>query len=151
MATNEANLRLSHASPEDERWLRFRLGGTPYAIPVSRVSGLGDLRGIRTVPGSPAEILGLSEWRGRLLTVIDLAAVLGVGRGNGPACLIRLAAPYLHTAFQISHSVRLDTAKQDAVVLDPASLVVRLEAEILAGSSLRPCARVVDRDVAAEG
>lgn len=67
----------SHASANDEpellrELLRFRLAGSPYAIPVERVREIVRMRGITPMPHVPAAILGVIALRGEIVQVVDL-------------------------------------------------------------------------------
>lgn len=94
--------------PRTARYVRFRLRDREYAIPLGAVSGLAESRPIREVAGSPAAVLGITEWRGRLFTVLDLPALLGDGPGDGPPCIVRLAEPFEATALLVPAAVRLE-------------------------------------------
>ncbi len=66
-------------------WLGFELAGHDYAVP------LGDVREIirpeppAPVPGAPAEVLGIVNLRGSIVTVLDGCRRLGLDTGNrGP-------------------------------------------------------------------
>lgn len=52
--------------------LRFRLAGSPYAIPVERVREIVRMRGITPMPHVPAAILGVIALRGEIVQVVDL-------------------------------------------------------------------------------
>ena len=135
----------SPAGPSD-RFLSFRAGSRLYAIPLAQVTGLADCGPVRAVAGTPPEVLGLSEWRGRLLTVLDLTGLLGEPESTGPMCLIRLSGSMTRTALRVPAPVALLTSgdvvsenSQEAhrdryTLVDPAELVSQLEAEILAGN-----------------
>ncbi len=59
-----------------------------YAVPVEHALEIADLGTITPVPGAPAEILGVRNLRGRLLPVVNLAALLGITRTSPPARLL---------------------------------------------------------------
>lgn len=120
------------------RWLALGLGRGRYALHVDDVSGVVEAAAVRPVPLAPPGVLGLSEWRGRLLTVVDLAQVLHELPGEGPASLVRLAAPLQHTALLVRGALRLVAADDDELDepsiggcrharLDPARLIAGLE------------------------
>jgi hypothetical protein len=95
------------AEPASRRVLLFELGGRGYAIPVSAVAGLADGEPTRRVPGAPPHVLGLAEWRGDVLTVLDLSRLLGHPAGDGAGCLVRLAPPLQRAALFVRASLRL--------------------------------------------
>jgi purine-binding chemotaxis protein CheW len=53
-----------------------RLGGCRYALPLSGVAEVGRPPGLTRVPGLPAWVAGVANWRGRVLAVLDLRALL---------------------------------------------------------------------------
>jgi len=123
------------------RWLVLRLGRGSYALHVDDVSGVAEPSRLRPVPLAPSGVLGLGQWRGRLLTVIDLPQVLGELPLDGPATLVRLAAPLEHTALLVPGPLRLVAADDDGrdrpridgrdhERLDPARVVAGLELAI---------------------
>jgi purine-binding chemotaxis protein CheW len=53
-----------------------RLGGSRYALPMSAVAEVGRPPGLTRVPGVPAWMAGVANWRGRVLAVLDLRPLL---------------------------------------------------------------------------
>lgn len=53
-----------------------RLGGSRYALPMTAVAEVGRPPGLTRVPGLPAWVAGLANWRGRVLAVVDLRPLL---------------------------------------------------------------------------
>jgi chemotaxis signal transduction protein len=49
-----------------------RLGGSRYALPMQAVAEVGRPPGLTRVPGVPAWLAGVANWRGRVLAVLDL-------------------------------------------------------------------------------
>jgi hypothetical protein len=101
---------LETRGPVAERALLFEFDRRAYGLRLASVDGLAEAGEIRGVAGAPSSVLGLSDWRGRLLTVVDLASLLNEavpagGRQDG--CLVRLAPPLENTALWIPVAVRL--------------------------------------------
>ena len=69
-------------------YVRLTVATEAYAVPVEHVLEAAELSQVRAVPGARRELLGVSNLRGRILPVIDLAAVLGVRAG-----MARVAPP----------------------------------------------------------
>ena len=125
-----------------ERFLLFRLGTHSYALPVAEVAGLVEYRGVTPVPGAVEPVLGLAEWRGNLLSVIDLEGLLSQPPGQAPPCLVRLMPPLEHTAFRLCGSLQVADAPSPAAgqpvehaggsfeLLDSVALVRRLETRL---------------------
>ena len=53
-----------------------RLGGSRYALPMVAVAEVGRPPGLTRVPGVPAWLAGVANWRGRVLAVLDLRPLL---------------------------------------------------------------------------
>ena len=53
-----------------------RLGGCRYALPMASVAEVGRPPALTRVPGLPAWVAGVANWRGRVLAVLDLRSLL---------------------------------------------------------------------------
>ncbi len=118
-----------------ERVLLLRLARQSYRIDARAIAGLVPPGKIRPVPCAPAGVLGLTEWRGRLLTVIDLLRVLDERPTGEAASLVRLAAPHAATALYVPGSVRLvaDSPERRALeTIDPVRIVEAIELRLRA-------------------
>jgi chemotaxis signal transduction protein len=60
-----------------------RVADERYAFAVEAVREVAESFAVTPVPGAPATLLGVHSLRGEILPVLDLAAILGVGRGAG--------------------------------------------------------------------
>jgi len=136
------------------RILRFRLGDAWFGIRLEYVSGLLGDGPIRKVAGTPAPVLGLGRYRGHLLTVLDLPALLKIRPESNEVCLIRLNGANRNTALRVPSKVRMESfeencwrrSSEDApgtegeieqdgrriTLLNPEAFVSRLEMEIQA-------------------
>ena len=94
----------------EELWLLFELKRERYAIPLAGVAGVGEPAAIRVVHGTPPALLGLTQWRGALLTVLDLARLLGHAQEAGRPCLLHLSPPFGGTALHLPTSLRVGWA-----------------------------------------
>jgi purine-binding chemotaxis protein CheW len=65
-------------------YVRVRLGGEQYALAVEHVAEVVELEHVTPVPGAPASLPGVCNLRGEVVSVIDLAAVLGLPRDRRP-------------------------------------------------------------------
>lgn len=65
--------------------LTFRVGATPYAVPVRQVVEVVPAVALRPVPHSPPCVPGLLHYRGSAVPVVDLGILLG-----GSPCAERL-------------------------------------------------------------
>lgn len=66
-------------------YVRLRVGGEHYALPVEAVREVGFLGEVMRVPGAPTHVLGVRNVRGDVVPVVDLAAVAGLGLAPAPA------------------------------------------------------------------
>ena len=55
-----------------------RFGAGRYAVPMSAIAEVGRVTRVTRVPGVPMWVSGVSNWRGRILPVVDLRPLLGV-------------------------------------------------------------------------
>lgn len=61
-------------------FVTFEVAGQLFGVPVTRVQDILTPDTIAPVPGGPAEVKGLINLRGRIVTVIDLHTRLGLKR-----------------------------------------------------------------------
>jgi purine-binding chemotaxis protein CheW len=59
-----------------------RLGGCRYALPMASVAEVGRPPALTRVPGLPAWVAGVANWRGRVLAVLDLRTLLAAEPGG---------------------------------------------------------------------
>lgn len=59
-----------------------RLGGCRLALPMASIAEVGRPPGLTRVPGLPAWVAGVANWRGRVLAVLDLRSLLGEPTGG---------------------------------------------------------------------
>lgn len=57
--------------------LVVRLGGSRYAVALGAVAEVGRPPRLTRLPGLPAWVAGVANWRGRVLPVVDLCPLLG--------------------------------------------------------------------------
>lgn len=67
----------------------FELGGERYAVAAHAVLQIVALRELTPLPSAPLPLFGLTQWRGDVLTVLDVRELLGVPR-HGLADLARV-------------------------------------------------------------
>lgn len=108
----------------DRNVLEIVLPGGRYSLRFAEVAGIAPPRELRTVAAAPDAVLGLADWRGSILTVLDLARLLEEGRVGDRPWLIRLAPPLDHVALATSALPTLGHGGGAAPV-DAASLVER--------------------------
>src|ERR1700754_4243726 len=74
MHTNPADL----VESESRSFVTFEVAGQLFGVPVTEVQDILTPDAIAPVPGGPAEVRGLINLRGRIVTVIDLYTRLGL-------------------------------------------------------------------------
>lgn len=55
----------------------LRFGSSRYAVDMADVAEVATVPRVTRVPGSPRWLVGVANWRGRMLPVVDLRPVLG--------------------------------------------------------------------------
>lgn len=119
------------------------IGGQLFGLPIERVLDVFAPERLTTVPLAPAEIAGVLNLRGRVVTAIDMRKRLGLD-GRGPAeKRMAIGIEYLGESFgllvdSVGEVMKLPAASRDAVPvnLEPgwariASGVHRLDAGLL--------------------
>lgn len=71
-----ARERTGAQEPVDTAGVIVRLGGGRYALPMVAVAEVGRMPVLTRVPGLPAWVAGVANWRGRTLAVLDLRPLL---------------------------------------------------------------------------
>lgn len=68
--------------PATVEFVVVRLAGCRYALPMPAVAEVGRPPALTRVPGLPAWVAGVANWRGRVLAVVDLRPLLGGEDGD---------------------------------------------------------------------
>ena len=100
--TRVAPIRTAAASAEAEKFLRFQLGSEGKALlPVNIISQVMRVLGadILPVPQMPSCVLGIYNWRGEMLWLVDIGQLMGfpalcepaVGKGGVGGDLMAIA------------------------------------------------------------
>jgi hypothetical protein len=105
---------------------------------LDRVAGVDDPGEMRVVPGAPPSVVGLTEWRGRVVTVLDLPILVGAGASSALRCVVALRPPLDGTALLVPTPIELRSGEPpetggeatSPTLLDPTVLVSRTGAEI---------------------
>lgn len=75
-ALDGADVGVTGVRDEPDGYVALRLGGARYAVGMSAVAEVGRLPQLTRVPGTPAWLAGVSNWRGRILAVLDVRPLL---------------------------------------------------------------------------
>jgi len=107
--------------------VRLRVAGEAYAVPIENVLEVVRLGEVTAVPGSPAELLGVLNLRGRVLAVADLAQILGLRRTAPAARMLVAESGDLRASFVI------DEVSEVSELDDPTEAT---ESALLTGATL---------------
>jgi purine-binding chemotaxis protein CheW len=121
--------RETDEAPEElRRLIVFRACDEWFSLPIEWVREIQPLERVTRVPNAPADVLGVLNLRGRVLTLYDLAGCLGIPSGAQPnthAVVLDLADPDL--------SVGIAAQRIAQVREIPISMVHSAEREMGAG------------------
>lgn len=79
--------------------LVIAIAGRPYALRPAEIAGLFVGRAIARVPSRHPELLGLAGFRGAIVPVFDLAALLELPRASSPRWIVMAARSRVGLAF----------------------------------------------------
>jgi purine-binding chemotaxis protein CheW len=77
-----AKLPISPDAGDEVEVLACRLGGERYAVETRHLRSVQWASGITPVPWTPEFVVGIVSVRGEIVTLLDLATMLGVGSGS---------------------------------------------------------------------
>lgn len=125
-----------------------RLGSGRFAVDLADVAEVGKVPAVTRVPGLPAWMSGVANWRGRILPALDLRALLGaeVVPFGSKARLVVLTTD-VATVGLLVDAVEGTTAVGEDIAPFPAALPG--SADLIAGQLPRPDGPVAVLDVAA--
>jgi chemotaxis signal transduction protein len=117
--------------PNVENLLAVRVGPSPAALRLGQVAGLFVDKSITRLPGSVPALLGIAGYRGALIPVYDLCALLGDPESEPPRWSVVVAGdiPLALAFHQFDGHLRVPREAADAVG-DP-DLATRLSADLV--------------------
>jgi len=108
-------------------YVRVRVGAEAYALPVEHVLEVSELGDVAAVPRAPAPTMGVTNLRGQVLPVFDLAGVFGLARADTPTRLLVAE----------DNGQRAGLAIDDVTDVGPLQEALQeSDSELLAGASL---------------
>ena len=121
----------------------LRLGGSRYAVDMADVAEVAQLPPVTRIPRAPAWLLGVANWRGRMLPVLDLRPLLStptvplagsarlvvVGRGDLVVGLVAEAVPGVYDR----RALHADTAPVPPTLSAEAAVLVTGQVSDAAG------------------
>jgi purine-binding chemotaxis protein CheW len=117
----------------------LRLGAGRFAAALDAVAEVGRVPALTRIPGAPAWLSGVANWRGRLLAVLDLRSLLGAEpTALGPSARLVVLALDGVSAGLVVDAVEGTGALEAAVEEYPAALADR--------ASLLLCGQVPSHD-----
>lgn len=66
----------------EEQFVIFSLAGSDYAVPAANVREIGEPPNVTPVPSVPDWVLGVTNLRGDVLSLVDLSLFLSMGRAD---------------------------------------------------------------------
>jgi purine-binding chemotaxis protein CheW len=152
----------SLAASAGRLFVLLQVRGEPFALPSEQVRAVSPLGRITRIPHAPREIRGVTNWRGRVLTLYDLGEALGLAGNTGLASYAVVLAPEkedvdvgiiaeqvrevraipdevlepLSSTRGLCHGI-IDLEGLPVMVLDPKTLLDRLTMAVLSASSPR--------------
>jgi purine-binding chemotaxis protein CheW len=82
-----------------EDFLSIHVGGDPYVLRLAEIGGLFVDKKVTGLPSSVVELKGIAGFRGAMLPVYDLGALLGYPLTNGMRWMVRAADAPVALAF----------------------------------------------------
>jgi len=99
-----------------EDFLAIRIAAAPFALPLREVTGLFADKHISPVPSGVRELLGIAGFRGTIVPIYDLGALLGYAPSSAPRWLAIAAKAPVALAFDaLDGHLRLS---RDAIATD---------------------------------
>lgn len=108
----------------------FTVDAGLYAVPVSRVQEILDLRPVAPLPNAPAHLLGIIDLRGDSIPVVDLRRLLGAAPGPDTAQSRILVVALTLGAGRVTIGIRTDRVIE-VTALDEGGMRPLTEAELL--------------------
>ena len=138
--------------------VRFSLDGQSFGLPLDQVREIAAVQRVHPVPFAPPHVVGLINLRGQVVTLLDMAAILGrpfTPEADAPGMALVLSAPRENLALRVPAPVQIgearalmasvggDGASEDEMVgmgpddlvelLSAPRLIERVEERLLAG------------------
>lgn len=117
------------------RYATFTALGQPLALPLEQLAGVVAPGPLQPLPHAAAWVLGVTAWRGRAITVIDLARLVGAGSGTaGKWLMLEWQGQWLAVAVSEVGAIITATPEPGEAALLPAELAPLCAAGPLIGT-----------------
>ena len=134
---------------KDRLCVRFKLGDQSFGLPLAEVREIVHARAIAAVPLAPAAVRGLLSMRGRVITLLDPAALLGLplpaARRPTDQLGLLLAAPWEHVGLYVHAPAEILRAR---AAIAPGARAAAATAAGDDGAAQEPGARGLVRELA---
>lgn len=130
-----SGVSLVQKSGSEVQLVVFHLKGQTYALDIRQVLEITRPAAVVPVPGAPAFVEGITNLRGQVIPVINLARRLGLGNGGGEAAASRaliVEAGGVKAGLLVDDVAEVLRVSQDSVKPPPA-MAVGPEAAYLQG------------------
>lgn len=141
-------MKVTKSLPETDA-IVARLGAGRFAIDLADVAEVGRVPVITRIPGVPGWLAGLTNWRGRILPVLDLRSLLGAEPGSpgGSARLVVVASEGVNVGLLVDAVDGTTTVGSDLASFP--SVLPGVGAELLCGQVPREDGPIAVVDVSA--
>ena len=109
------------ASDSSARWVCFELAQQLYGLEILKVQEVLASAEIESVPGAPSQILGISNLRGSIVTILDLRRRLGLAplRDESPNCVVVVDGHGEPVGLRVDRVVDVRSVRTSAVKTAP--------------------------------
>jgi purine-binding chemotaxis protein CheW len=106
-----------------ERVVICRVAGTRFALPVSVVREVVAAVPVTRIPGAPAEVLGIANVHGSLVTSVSAARLLGLATEGGEECLLVLSMEAGRVGIAVEEVEDVEASRGEVQQLDLEALL----------------------------
>lgn len=117
-----AKLPLAADSGDGIEVLACRLGGERYAVETRHLRAVQWATGITPVPSTPRFVVGIVSVRGEIVTLLDLAVMIGIGSGveldlssEAPVPVLLLGLPGLRAGLVVDEVLGVERYELDSL------------------------------------
>lgn len=97
------------------RWIGFELAGQLYGVPILAVQEVLASAEVEPVPGAPYDVLGVTNLRGQIVTVVDLRLRLGLPAASEAGPLVVFDGPKETLAARVDRVTHLRRIPDPAI------------------------------------
>lgn len=112
------------------KYIIFSLAEAQYAVPIGQVLEVGEPQRITPVPNVPEWVLGVTNLRGDIISVVDCGAFLNlhdkITLDMSSMCVVRNKKRNLTTSLMVDRIEGMLNLSEDLIILPEASLGDRL-------------------------